>query len=310
MGKGQGRFPVHGAAVPRLALEHELLLFDCVNCRGQGNSASAFHGVGEGRLGKENLETKTDLEIKEEMGSSVNKGRPMKRILFVLLLLATTVAEGTKLPPPDPEPGKGAIGISIAFGSLLSTKQVTEVYFVRLDDNTKGYFSAYFTKPNYSSRGQLYLLNTEPGRYVAVGALITGDDPGYWTGKVWIPGSGHSEEPFLFSEETIARTEVTVGPDEMVLMGNFLGEKVVHKRGSRHPDGLEEYYYRLARGTPLVPKKIKGLQLAHVGGKLESERAFWTKAHDKVFDDYPAWQDQIRHQLKRGVEDSREAIRD
>ena len=71
-----------------------------------------------------------------------------------------------------------------------------EVFFVRVEDGQDPFRATSGPKSNYYSSGQVFLLNAEPGTYVAVAATLQA-------------GNGVPSLGFL-SEEGIAASRVTV----------------------------------------------------------------------------------------------------
>jgi hypothetical protein len=204
------------------------------------------------------------------------------------------------LPPARSE--LGSIGITVTALNGLSAERV---YFVRLEDHTDVRRAKSVIYSNYHNGKQVYLLNAKPGRYVAVAArLWSGDD---------------SVSEAFFSMEMIPLTEVTVGPGQMVFMGDFLVNLGI--RISRADEAQAHYFrlispnavrdglfdvllYRIGGVEPALDRLDVVLREMYYTAKLdsvakdaESERAFWGQASDKVFRKLPAWQKQVQRRL-------------
>jgi len=95
------------------------------------------------------------------------------------------------------------------------TRTPSWIAFVRLDDETGSIpEGAEIIRSNYGHENHLYLLNPEPGRYVAVAA--------FRDRQPFVSDEVH----FYFSEELIELTEVTVAPGEIAVMGVFSTDSV------------------------------------------------------------------------------------
>jgi tetratricopeptide (TPR) repeat protein len=197
---------------------------------------------------------------------------------------------------PAADPALGAIAISVqtnpTMGSALGGKgqmNAAKVYFVRVGD--VGDAGAPWHQHSWAERERLlrrtddvvestfhdgndvYLLNVEPGRYVAVGALMLHKAPGQTIAF-----------PAALSADIMARTEVTVGAGELVFMGEVRGSV----RGN--PDPAQRYAFRRLPDNPLPVVFVRGLgslsyrrqpqwvklQQVEVGGKAEA--SVWKRA--------------------------------
>jgi tetratricopeptide (TPR) repeat protein len=162
------------------------------------------------------------------------------------------------------DPERGAIGITAwmnpsAGQSLIGGKgrmYAAKIYFIRIDDRMEPYDIAGRMWPHYSWRerevlirratdfvesnstlkGDVYLLNAEPGRYVAVAALVIDEEPARVVAY-------HA----YFSTEIIPRTEVTVAAGQFTYMGDIRATL----RGA--PDSSQRY---LLDGLPPSPKPV------------------------------------------------------
>jgi tetratricopeptide (TPR) repeat protein len=206
------------------------------------------------------------------------------------------------LPPADA--ARGAIGISVwaspsASGAVGGKGRMAaaKVYFIRTDDAAEPYavadriWSNYswgeqeslayratdLVESNFSQKGDVYLFNAEPGRYLAVGALFIYTSPGQT-----VAYHGY------FSPEIIARSEVTVRPGQVV----FMGDVEATMRGT--PDPVQRFFYDFIPqpDAPVIDAPGYGsvhyrqdpqwTQLNQLDRGGKSEIAFWNRTRKAV----------------------------
>ena len=197
---------------------------------------------------------------------------------------------------------RGAIGINVVVDPSFKKSTAGEkrmlaakVYFMRSEDRSEPYgvanriWSNYSWKEresfarrattvlesNFRREGDVYLLNAEPGRYLAVGAVVIES----------VPGETIAYHAY-FSSEIVAKTEVVVKPGEVVFMGD------VRATSGGNPDPIQRYFLDAIRrpSTPVID--LYGLGPVHYketsqwakldqvdrGGK--SEAAFWSRTRN------------------------------
>ena len=209
-------------------------------------------------------------------------------VLFAIVLLsAVALAKRKPLPPPDPEKGSIAISVTTRGGGTAY-----EVVFIRLDLNLDAAREKEMIRSTYAKYYQVFLLNAEPGRYVAVGAALRNSS------SVYTEYGGFdivTESLVFFDEEMIPKTEVTVVPGELTFAGNIRGKHIKQKK--RPLDDTQEYYAK--RYKPLTgPTSKRGWELKRITTDKESERRFWTHAIKGIFKKEPAWQELVQRKLK------------
>ena len=206
------------------------------------------------------------------------------RIVLASLLLVGTFAEAKSPPLPPPDPGRGSIGVTIRAIPPMKIGRMTavQVFFARPADGEDVLNSEYVVSSNYSNKKQVYLLNAEPGRYVAVAARLPGTGPGFTYAA-------------FFSKEMLPEMEVTVVPGELVFMGDFLLQTSTKMDQA---DPAQSYFYRLiwpeAANSGFLKRTFSGqasytATLRRVTKTVERELDFWSLAQRKVFKKEPAW---------------------
>jgi hypothetical protein len=252
--------------------------------------------------------------------------------LLAALVLASVVSgspRNKRLQLAGPDPLSGSIGVTIhrpkvnralefstkvlAGGSL--EQPAVEVFFVKLKDGNEPFDATDLIVSNYADKSHVYLLNAEPGRYVAVAAgLGTTDGPAI---GVTVAGQvGGVPVTFgmtfgvtiransFFSMEMISDTEVTVVPQEMAFMGDYVVS--MDTKMKKQGDEAQAHYYRLLLpgmaeksnfARNLGGQSVYRADIESVAKDIATERGFWTKSRDKVFKGNPGWQTQAERQL-------------
>ena len=210
-----------------------------------------------------------------------------------LLVAMSAYAEGLAFPKPNPERG----GIAVTMRARLpagNKKPVDRVHFVRLGSQADMFAAESVVASSFSKEKQVYLLNAEPGRYVAVAADLGGAN--LTTGEFKV----------FFDKATIAETEVEVTPGRIAFMGDFLIDLKVKMNKS---DEAQAHYFLLIAPDAAAPAK-KGFfskggssvvpyrgDLVSVDREASTQTEFWTLARDKVFDNESAWRAEIEEEL-------------
>ncbi len=169
--------------------------------------------------------------------------------IFVAFVIIGLLGCATVPPPkpPAPQPQRAIIGISTRIRApvKISSMMAKQVYFIKVDKEEDLYNQQNLIPSNYVEGGQVYLLNAEPGRYAAVVVITTPSG-----GGGGIPSGGgvgvgvrikKTYRTFL-SEEIIKLTEVTVAPESMVFMGEYVVDTSV---GLKDADDAQLHYKEL-----------------------------------------------------------------
>jgi hypothetical protein len=210
--------------------------------------------------------------------------------LLVLMALLSPPAgwadSGSSLPSPDPD--RGTVAVTVVAKSAVGPEiPSARVYFVRLDDASGVLEADELIPSSFSDGDQAYLLNCEPGRYVAV------------AGELSYGGSARTYHVFL-DEATISGTEVTVEPGEIAFMGSILvnlGTKI------QRADAAQSHFVRVLdsavlrkgylRGSALEPTLYLG-KLVRMDRSAQAERDFLALAERQAFDRHEDWQAKVR----------------
>ncbi|HKB15377.1 MAG TPA: hypothetical protein VKF62_04895 [Planctomycetota bacterium] len=160
-----------------------------------------------------------------------------------LLAVLGLAACATAPPPSPPDPSKAHLAISLDVRGALSIfhAETTKVCFARLAPDQADLRSATpLLGSNHSSGNTFYLLNAEPGRYVAVVSLAAGVDP--------VTGIRSPERDLTVLPEDLVRgTDVTAEPGSIA----FMGEYCVHSFGSlAEADATQRFYAGLFAPAP------------------------------------------------------------
>ncbi|MCP4591697.1 MAG: hypothetical protein GY842_13235 [bacterium] len=215
-----------------------------------------------------------------------------RTVLLVLYLVvgAFAPAGGQTFPRPDPQ--RGSIGVTVHSTTFQpSNILASEVYFAPFEDDEDKFAAEYVMPSNHFDKGQFYLLNARPGRYVVVAARFMWRKP---------PSTVRA----FFSRAVIQQMEVTVRPGTMVFAGDLLvTASPTSNMGNADP--AQAHYYRLI--SPEIAAKIPSFApigacsrgfLNKVTRDADSERKFWLRARDKVFKKQREWAELANRQLE------------
>jgi hypothetical protein len=216
----------------------------------------------------------------------------MKKTIAIavgLVLLATltpsTPAISVHLAAPDP--ARGLIGVSFGFRLHRTVwgGGADTVYFVRAEKAAAEFGAEDVIVSNYDKAGNVYLLNAEPGRYVAIGAEFP--DPALTSRTV-----------VVFSASDIPRTEIEVRAKSVAFMGEIESEGSFKKR-ELDPVQTNSLNIILGHSKTLGADRVLNPNFAHPGVIKSIERGeaadsrFWNSARLNHFKNEAAWQSLI-----------------
>ncbi|MEZ5330977.1 MAG: hypothetical protein R2991_02745 [Thermoanaerobaculia bacterium] len=227
--------------------------------------------------------------------------RPAPRAAILLLAAGLLVAAADPA-PPDPEPGKGAIGVSLRGWSPggADRLEAVEVRFVRADRGDGPYLSNDLIESNYAGKdGRVYLLNAEPGEYAAVAFRTRGGSLFAVRDKQWL----------FHEKKLIDATTVTVHAGALSFAGDYGVGGTIWRGGAEdmregNPYAADEsqvHYLALmfpeAEGKSTLAR-IYGSHPVYLATLLErktrrdaeAEAEFRRKAAAKDFQKLPSWE--------------------
>jgi len=166
--------------------------------------------------------------------------RSLGRLAALVLAACATGCASTPAPgPKEPTaPGSALLGVlfearpPIAFGS----EPQRVVAFVKLEEGEDPLAADTWLQASYEEGGRVYLLDAEPGEYVAVACAAEG------------------MMTFL-DEDMIRRTRVTVPRGGVAFMGKFVVDQHFSWSGS---DAAQKHYRKLMGDAPWISHTYRG----------------------------------------------------
>lgn len=228
--------------------------------------------------------------------------------LSVLALILLAVAGCAKPPKPESNPiddRASAVGIHLKIrGPLrfISAPDPDVVVFARVEDGVAIEDTSELYGSTYTHDGRAYLMNVEPGTYVAVAAFATVTstrpvDPGEPQGEMITETMTHRN---YFSCDLVERTRVVVEPGEFVFMGSMVtNESMTFGDGDdcqRHVKSLvEEDRSGLAKF--FAGEMSRRLDLHEEDATPSARKEFLAKTREYFLD--TGWRTLIDAELKR-----------
>ena len=216
--------------------------------------------------------------------------KPTIAVLFCLCLFATlapeTQAISVHLQAPDPARGLIGVGIGIRLHAPIGGGVIDTVYFLRAEKAAGEWGAEDVIVSNFDKAGNVYVLNAEPGRYVAIGAEALLPMP-------------MKRKVFVFSKSTIPLTEIEVRAGKVAFMGAIAGESSMK---SVELDDIQAKTLNFIMGHSKklgVMDRIDGVPFAYpsvitsVGRGEKADSSFWSSATANHFRNEPAWQSLI-----------------
>jgi len=129
-------------------------------------------------------------------------------LLTIAAFTPSASAVAVHMAPPDPARGTIGVRVKLALRGKMAGATAGAIYFVRVTEDSDPLTAEQLIPANYGKGRNLYLLNAEPGRYVAVG------------GEFQLPPTT-MRGVTLFSKADIPKTEITVRAGSVAFMGEI-----------------------------------------------------------------------------------------
>ena len=198
-----------------------------------------------------------------------------------------------------PDPARGVIGLAVRVipPARLGSFPVDAVFIVRVFENTDRFDADHLIRSTITTDGSAYVLNVEPGRYVAVGCTFN-PEPSNVDAEPPAPDTP-GEGVVVFSEADIVMTEVDVRAGAVVFIGKIDVSSTTKTKGA---DRAQSHYLSL-----IAPKGAKQGFMAraftghlvyngsfkHIEKSEAAEARFWGEAIDTLFKGDAGWTDRI-----------------
>jgi hypothetical protein len=206
---------------------------------------------------------------------------------FVIAALTpSTSALQVHLEAPDPARGLIGVTVDLRIHGTITGGVADTVYFVRAEKAAEAFGAESVIVSNFNKGGNVYLLNAEPGRYVAIGAEFL--NAGLTTRTV-----------VVFTKADLAQTEVEVRAGSVAFMGEIKAFGSMKQR-ELDPAQANSLNIILAHSKTLgAMDRVLNPNFAFPGVIKSVERGeaadsdFWNSASFNHFKYEPAWKSRI-----------------
>jgi len=155
----------------------------------------------------------------------------MLRLFAGSIVIAIAVGGCATQPIPGlSQPQSSGLGIDVTLTAPVGifSNRPTQMYFAKIDGEG-GILQQSIIRSNYVKDGRAYLLNAQPGAYVAVAAFFSRA----------APGAPLSRYTTYFSKELVDQTRVMIGANDFAFMGSYVvGQSV----GLAEADAVQTHY--------------------------------------------------------------------
>jgi hypothetical protein len=230
-------------------------------------------------------------------------------VAIFLAVFATLTPGGAaeSTPLESPEPGRGIIGLRIKVSppAKIGFSYAESVYFARVVEDADRFNAKSLIHSSYTDGHDVFLLNAEPGRYVAVACTLAPKPAtpapgvpvggGFQVGLSFSPGAA----TVVFAKADILRTEVEVRANAVAFMGQIEAHSSTKTDES---DEAQAHYLQVispaAAQQGSVARAFSG-HLVYTGAFKSVERGqaaeqgFWNDALEKHFTNEYAWANRI-----------------
>ncbi|MFC1479784.1 hypothetical protein ACFL6F_04220 [Planctomycetota bacterium] len=196
--------------------------------------------------------------------SLITPNIPSQKLLMtasMILLLVVLFGGCATIPVEEPQAKKGVIAINATVflkGDLLNwfpgTIQPIHAYFVKLDKGADMFKQTKIIRSNQTVGDDMYLLNAEPGTYVAIGlqAVQERDKKEEEKKHAYDNTKMRFFKEVFFPKKLIKMTKVTVKPDSAAYMGMYMVSEPKFTERSKILDDAQKHYYKVV--APMVYK--------------------------------------------------------
>ena len=198
----------------------------------------------------------------------------MKRCIIALVIPALLI--GCGLPKNLRTPDKldsCVLGVSIKTITLKIFKNRQDtVYFVKLAETDEGLLATKIIPSNYSRGDYVYLINAEPGKYIAIASFFQQSDNTYNS---------------FFDLNTIQNTMTVVRPGQIAYMGDITVEnhlKNIYNNIEKNGDKAQLHYFNLLKSFIYGTFYCGSLTSVERSKQLEKDFLFKTKEYFKDSD--------------------------
>jgi hypothetical protein len=228
-------------------------------------------------------------------------------VLFVFFTISPLYS-AKPLPLETPDPGRGIIGVTVKVipPARIGANYCDVVYFARVLTDADRFGAESVIASNYTDDRDVYLLNAQPGRYVAVGCKLAPKHAPMAPGVPVAPGfsvglSFSAAGTVTFAKADILRTEVEVRAGGVTFMGQIEAHSSTKTSES---DEAQTHYLqvisptaaqqgsaaRLFSGNPVYTAAFKSIERGQA-----AETTFWDESIEKHFASELAWASRIAH---------------
>ncbi len=184
--------------------------------------------------------------------SLLDKKFSFMRFCSCIILISSTMLFGCMSLFNRKGPSSSAIGINVYLESGGHLTSLSNVFFVRVNPRLGGiYTQKDFIHSNLKYDKTIYLLNAQPGRYIAIGAYreerdsVTGDR-----------SRSKKKKNYFFPKNMIPLTVIDLGPAEFRYMGTYI---IKHNGKPRFKE-----YYRIRKADSAQLHYCKLIDPDHV----------------------------------------------
>ncbi len=169
-------------------------------------------------------------------------------------------------PEDDPPPAVLAISVRTYPPVSLWSEPDDIVAFVRLEDDADMFAGSNWVESNYADGERIYLLDAEPGEYVAVASIRVPDSP-----------DSYGRFVTYYDEEIVRATRVTVGVGGFAFLGELRAKQHLDLENG---DDAQQHYSDLLATAGRIDVRYRGTR-KEFGRDRDAERKFLEETLDR-----------------------------